>query len=47
MSNLAGFGFIGELSIDTIRDMVNLKPVQVAGEWIYPLAGPFQLTVPP
>jgi hypothetical protein len=46
MPNLAGFGFIGELSIDTIRDMVNLNPVQVAGEWVYPLGGPFQLTVP-
>ncbi len=46
MPNLAGFGFIGELSIDTIRDLVNSKPVQVAGESIYPLGGPFQLTVP-
>lgn len=41
MPNLAGFGFIGEVSIDTIRDMVNLKPVQVAGEWIYPLGAHF------
>ncbi|MGX7678351.1 hypothetical protein ACSMXN_05595 [Jatrophihabitans sp. DSM 45814] len=45
MAKLAGFDVIGEVSLDTVRDLVNQRPVLVDGQWIYLLGGPFQLSL--
>ena len=48
MPELAGFDVIGELAIDTIRDMVNSQPVSLpnGGPAVYLLGGRFMLDVP-
>jgi hypothetical protein len=43
MANLCGFDVIGEISADTLRDMVNQRPLQAGNQSFYLLGGQFLL----